>query len=97
MCSNEPGVFTFILESNLSGSAMRLASEDLHMEKLLEAKYEKRSAIGLFKGQAKFDLELLLYQINKKYVNTFLASLLIPSQVLCIMTSHDLINFPGIS
>lgn len=65
--SNEPGIFTFILESTISGTAIRMASEDLAMEKLLQAKYEKRSSLALFKGQAKFDLELLLYQINKKF------------------------------
>ena len=68
MSSNTPGVFTLLLESTLLGVATRIASEDVRMEDLLQAKYEKRPSISLFSGKVKVNFELFLYQINKKYV-----------------------------
>ncbi|KAK7470669.1 iqgap-related protein [Stygiomarasmius scandens] len=67
MSSNTAGVFTITLESVLLGVAQRIASEDVKMEDLLQAKYEQRSSLSLFKGQMKVNFELFLYQINKKF------------------------------
>ncbi|THV08575.1 ras GTPase-activating protein [Dendrothele bispora CBS 962.96] len=68
MSSNAAGVFTITLESVLLGGiAQRIASEDIRMEDLLQAKYEQRSSLSLFKGQMKLNFELFLYQINKKF------------------------------
>ncbi|KAE9410492.1 hypothetical protein BT96DRAFT_953076 [Gymnopus androsaceus JB14] len=65
MSSNTAGVFTITLESSILGVSSRIASEDVRMEELLQAKYEQRSYISLFSGKAKFNFELFLYQINK--------------------------------
>jgi Ras GTPase-activating-like protein IQGAP2/3 len=69
MSSNSPGVFTLLLESTLLGLPTRIASEDVRMEDLLQAKYEKRPSLSLFDGKVKVNFELFLYQINKKYVH----------------------------
>jgi Ras GTPase-activating-like protein IQGAP2/3 len=66
MSSNTAGIFTITLESILLGAAQRIASEDVRMEDLLQAKYEQRSSLSLYKGQMKLNFELFLYQINKK-------------------------------
>ncbi|KAJ3869643.1 ras GTPase-activating protein [Lentinula novae-zelandiae] len=66
MSSNTAGIFTITLESSAFGVSSRVASEDVRMEELLQAKYEQRSFISLFDGRAKFNFELFLYQINKK-------------------------------
>ncbi|KAJ3757022.1 ras GTPase-activating protein [Lentinula raphanica] len=68
MSSNTAGVFTIVLESSAFGVPSRIASEDVRMEDLLQAKYEQRSFISLFDSRAKFNFELFLYQINKKCV-----------------------------
>ena len=68
MSSNTPGVFSLLLESTLLGLPTRIASEDVRMEDLLQAKYEQRSSFSLFDGKVKLNFELFLYQINKKYV-----------------------------
>ncbi|KAF9075841.1 hypothetical protein BDP27DRAFT_1415005 [Rhodocollybia butyracea] len=71
MSSNTAGVFTVTLDLIASGGSnhtpARIASEDVRMEELLQAKYEQRSFISLFDGKAKFNFELFLYQINKKF------------------------------
>jgi hypothetical protein len=67
MSSNTAGVFTILLESTLLGVATRIASEDVRMEDLLQARYEKRPFLSLFNGKAKVNFERFLYQINKKY------------------------------
>lgn len=66
MSSNTAGVFTLLLESTMLGVATRIASEDIRMGDLLQAKYEKRPSLALFKGKVNVNLELFLYQINKK-------------------------------
>lgn len=71
MSSDTAGVFTITLESAVLGVSSRIASENVRMEELLQAKYEQRSFISLFDGKAKFNFELFLYQINKKYVFSF--------------------------
>ena len=55
-----------------SGVSSLMASTDLRMEDLLQAQFENRVSLALFEGMAKFNLNLLLYQINKKYALSFL-------------------------
>jgi hypothetical protein len=69
MSSNLPGVFHLSLESTLLGVTSRIASEDIRMEDLLQAKYEKRPSFALFDGKVKVNFERFLFQINKKYVS----------------------------
>ncbi|KAG6810418.1 hypothetical protein H0H92_011957 [Tricholoma furcatifolium] len=66
MSSKVAGVFTLRLESTLLGVTTRIASEDIRMEDLLQAKYEKRSSITLFNGKVNVNFELFLDHINKK-------------------------------
>uniref|UniRef100_A0A0W0FJV3 Putative ras GTPase-activating protein n=1 Tax=Moniliophthora roreri TaxID=221103 RepID=A0A0W0FJV3_MONRR len=67
MSSDTAGVFTITMESSmLGGTPSRIASEDVKIEDLLQAKYEQRSSLSLFNGKAKLNFELFLYQINKK-------------------------------
>lgn len=73
MSSNTPGVFTLVLETTMLGATSRIASEDIQMEDLLKAKYEKRPSLSLFRGKVKVNFELFLYQINKKYVSNLCA------------------------
>lgn len=75
MSSNTAGIFTLSLESTLLGIVSRIASEDVRMEDLLQAKYEKRPSLALFNGKVKVNFELFLYQINKKYGLLFLIRL----------------------
>ncbi|KAJ7129697.1 ras GTPase-activating protein [Mycena epipterygia] len=67
MSSNTAGVFTILLESTVLGVSSRIASEDVRMEDLLQARYEKRPFLSLFNGKAKVNFERFLYQINKKF------------------------------
>ncbi|KAG6854797.1 hypothetical protein C0991_001224 [Blastosporella zonata] len=64
------GVFNMRLESTLLGVATRIASEDIRMEDLLQAKYEKRPSITFFNGKVSVNFELFLDHINKKYVSS---------------------------
>lgn len=68
MSSNAAGVFTLILEDATQGEAVRIATEDIKIEALLQAKFENRASLSMFQGKAKMHLENLLYQINKKCV-----------------------------
>ncbi|RDB22579.1 Ras GTPase-activating-like protein rng2 [Hypsizygus marmoreus] len=67
MSSNTAGVFTLLLESTMLGTPTRIASEDIRMEDLLQAKYEKRPSLSLLNGKVNVNFELFLYQINKKF------------------------------
>ncbi|KAJ7744449.1 ras GTPase-activating protein [Mycena maculata] len=67
MSSNAAGVFTILLESTLLGVTSRIASEDIRMEDLLQARYEKRPFLSLLNGKVKVNFERFLYQINKKF------------------------------
>jgi len=67
MSSDTAGVFNLVLESSVHGPTTRLASEDVRMEDLLQAKYEKRSSLSLFNGKVKVNFDLFLFQINKKF------------------------------
>jgi Ras GTPase-activating-like protein IQGAP2/3 len=64
LSSNEIGVFTLQLISNIPGISE--ATEDIRMEDLLQAQFENRVSLSLYEGSAKFNINLLLYQINKK-------------------------------
>ncbi|KAG6899516.1 hypothetical protein C0993_009572 [Termitomyces sp. T159_Od127] len=66
MSSKVVGMLTLRLESTLLGVTTRIASEDIKMEDLLQAKYEKRSSFVLFNGKVNVNFELFLDHINKK-------------------------------
>ncbi|KAK0242763.1 ras GTPase-activating protein [Armillaria nabsnona] len=67
MSSNSAGVFNLLLESTLIGGiTTKMGSDEIQMEDLLQAKYEQRSSLTLFNGQAKVNLDLFVRQINKK-------------------------------
>jgi len=67
MYSDTAGVFTLLLGSTIFGPSTRIASEDVRMGDLLQAKYEKRPSYALFNGIVSVNLELFLFQINKKF------------------------------
>lgn len=66
LSSNQVGVFTIEVFNHALGITNRMASADVKMEDLLQAQFENRAALPLFNGLAKFNLNLLLWQINKK-------------------------------
>jgi Ras GTPase-activating-like protein IQGAP2/3 len=66
--SNQLGVFTVEMFNNALGITNRMANADVRLEDLLQAQYQDRASLSLFDGLAKFNLNLLLYQINKKWV-----------------------------
>ena len=66
--SNQLGVFTVEMLNNTLGITNRMAAADIRLEDLLQAQYQDRASLSLFNGVAKFNLNLLLYQINKKWV-----------------------------
>jgi hypothetical protein len=70
--SNKIGVFTIdvFTSGGVSGSTL-FASTDVRMEDLLQAQFENKISLSLFDGMAKMNLNLLLYQINKKYAGSF--------------------------
>ena len=72
--SDRVGVFTIEVHNSNSGSSGLIASTDLRMEDLLQAQFENRVSLSLFDGMAKMNLNLLLYQINKKYSPLLCAS-----------------------
>ncbi|OCH90975.1 hypothetical protein OBBRIDRAFT_729743 [Obba rivulosa] len=65
--SNRVGVFTIEVFNHALGITNRIASADVKMEDLLTAQFDNRASLSLFNGMAKFNLNLLLWQINKKY------------------------------
>jgi len=67
--SNQHGVFTVEMFNNTLGITNRMAAADVRLEDLLQAQYQDRASLSLFNGLAKFNLNLLLYQINKKWVS----------------------------
>ena len=64
--SNKIGVFTIEIFNNALGITNRVAHADVKMEDLLLAQFENRSYFSLLNGVAKFNLNALLFQINKK-------------------------------
>ncbi|KAF8529115.1 ras GTPase-activating protein [Hysterangium stoloniferum] len=65
--SNEVGLFAMEVYNSHSGVSTLITSANIRMEDLLQAQFESRVSLPLFKGMAKFNLNLLLYQINKKF------------------------------
>jgi Ras GTPase-activating-like protein IQGAP2/3 len=72
--SNKAGVFTLDLDSSLLGISTRIATVEIRMEELLQAQYKNRSSLSLFNDMVKVNLNLFLYQINKKCVMSFTPS-----------------------
>jgi Ras GTPase-activating-like protein IQGAP2/3 len=66
LSSNTPGVFNILLESTMLAVVSRIGSEDIKMEDLLQAKYERRASLSLLGGKMKVNFELFLLQVNKK-------------------------------
>ncbi|THH32726.1 hypothetical protein EUX98_g1475 [Antrodiella citrinella] len=67
LSSNSVGIFTVEILNNALGITNRVAVGDVKMEDLLQAQFENRASLSLFNGLAKFNLNLLLWQINKKF------------------------------
>jgi Ras GTPase-activating-like protein IQGAP2/3 len=65
LSSNQIGVFR-IQATNTTVGAL-IGTEDLKMEDLLQSQYANRASLAVLGGKAKFNLDLLLYQINKKF------------------------------
>lgn len=66
IASNQLGAFTIEMFNNALGITNRMAIADIRLEDLLQAQYQDRASLSLFNGLTKFNLNLLLYQINKK-------------------------------
>ncbi|PCH41536.1 hypothetical protein WOLCODRAFT_70665 [Wolfiporia cocos MD-104 SS10] len=64
LSSNHVGVFTIEVLNHALGITNRVASGDVKMEDLLQAQFENRASYSL--GPVKFNLNLLLWQVNKK-------------------------------
>lgn len=65
--SDKVGVFNIeVYNSPPNHGSTLVASTEVRMEDLLQAQFENRVSLALFDGLAKFNLNLLLYQINKK-------------------------------
>jgi len=65
--SNEIGIFTVKVTNTMNGITTEVATQELRMEDLLQANFEGRVSLSLFDGMAKVNLNLLLFQINKKF------------------------------
>jgi len=52
------------------GITSQVATQNILMEDLLQAKYEKQTCLVLFDGRAKVNFEPFLDEINKKYVSS---------------------------
>lgn len=69
MSSSKAGVFTLEMVNHALGISNRMGIQDVRMEDLLiQARFENKASLTLFNGLAKVNLDLLLYQINKKSV-----------------------------
>lgn len=66
LSSYNVGIFTVEILNNALGITNRVAVGDVRMEDLLQAQFENKASLSLFNGLAKFNLDLLLWQINKK-------------------------------
>lgn len=66
LSSNSVGIFTIEIYNNALGITNRVAFADVKMEDLLQAQFENKASLSLFNGLAKFNLNLLLWQLNKK-------------------------------
>lgn len=52
--------------NNALGITNRIGTADLRMEDLLQAQFENQASLSLFNGLVKVNINLFLYQINKK-------------------------------
>lgn len=66
--SNKAGIFAIEVFNNTLGITNRIASADLRMEDLLQAQFENQASLSIFNGMVKVNLQLFLFQINKKCV-----------------------------
>jgi Ras GTPase-activating-like protein IQGAP2/3 len=64
--SNKAGIFTMEIYNGIMGFSDCVASTDIRMEDLLQGQFENRASLSLFNGMVKLNLNLFLYQINKK-------------------------------
>lgn len=64
--SNKAGIFTIEVFNNNLGITNRLGSADLRMEDLLQAQFENQASVSICNDIVKVNLQLFLYQINKK-------------------------------
>jgi len=65
--SEKAGVFNMEVLNNALGITNRIGITDLRMEDLLQAQFENQASISLFNGLVKVNINLFLYQINKKF------------------------------
>ncbi|KDQ17311.1 hypothetical protein BOTBODRAFT_172359 [Botryobasidium botryosum FD-172 SS1] len=67
--SNQVGIFEMEATNSASGTSVLFASTEMRMEDLLQAQFENRVSLPLFDppNVMRFNLNLLLYQINKKF------------------------------
>jgi Ras GTPase-activating-like protein IQGAP2/3 len=66
LSSNKVGIFTVDLYNTDAGGSSAVASTDIRLDDLLQAQFENKVSLALFNGMAKFNVNLLLYQLNKK-------------------------------
>jgi Ras GTPase-activating-like protein IQGAP2/3 len=64
--SEKAGIFNVEVLNNALGITNRIGVTDLRMEDLLQAQFENRASLSLFNGLVKVNINLFLYQINKK-------------------------------
>lgn len=64
--SEKAGVFNIEVLNNALGITNRLGITDIRMEDLLQAQFENQASLSLFNGLVKVNINLFLYQINKK-------------------------------
>jgi len=65
--SEKAGIFNLEALNNTLGITNRMGTTDLRMEDLLQAQFENQASLSLFSGLVKVNINLLLYQINKKF------------------------------
>ena len=64
--SEKAGIFNIEVLNNALGITNRIGITDLRMEVLLQAQFENQASLSLFNGLVKVNINLFLYQINKK-------------------------------
>ncbi|TIC59892.1 hypothetical protein E3Q03_03628 [Wallemia mellicola] len=63
--SDEIGVFK--IDMNLAGEPKPMASEDVRLEDMLQMQFENKSSIAICEGNVKCNLNVLLFQLYKKF------------------------------
>ncbi|KAF8138302.1 ras GTPase-activating protein [Boletus edulis] len=64
--SEKAGIFNMEVLNNALGITNRIGIADIRMEDLLQAQFENQASLSLFNGLVKVNVNLFLYQINKK-------------------------------